>query len=80
MVNASINGVAGLRILAQQSLSLCSERLPKIESFQIQGPVAVATIAFYVLIGVLLCSLVTVAGCYSDFECDHWNFRTSVII
>lgn len=45
-VNASTNGVAELRVLAQQSISLFSERHQKIESFEIQGPVAVATIAF----------------------------------
>jgi hypothetical protein len=46
VVNASTNGVVELRILAQQSLSLFSERHQMIESFEIQGPVAVATIAF----------------------------------
>jgi len=46
VVNASTNGVAELRALAQQSLSLFSERHQKIESFEIQGPVAVVTIAF----------------------------------
>lgn len=46
VVNASTNGVAELRTLAQQSLSLFSERHQKIESFEIQGHVAVAAIAF----------------------------------
>ena len=46
VVNASTNGVAELRTLAQQSLSLFSERHQKIESFELQGSVAVATIAF----------------------------------
>lgn len=46
VVNASTTGVAELRTLAQQSLSLFSERHQKVESFEIQGPVAVATIAF----------------------------------
>lgn len=46
VVSASTNGVAELRSLAQQSLSLFSERHQKIESFEIQGPVAVAAIAF----------------------------------
>jgi hypothetical protein len=46
VVNASTNGVVELRILAQQSLTLFSERHQMIESFEIQGPVAVATIAF----------------------------------
>ncbi len=50
VVNASTNGVAELRILAQQSLSLFSERHQKIDSFEIQGPVAVATIAFYAVV------------------------------
>ena len=45
-VNASTNGVAELRALAEQSLSLFSERHQKIESFEIQGSVGVATIAF----------------------------------
>lgn len=45
-VNASTNGVAELRTLAQQSLSLFSERHQKIESFELQDHVAVATIAF----------------------------------
>lgn len=46
VVNASTHGVAELRALAQQSLSLFSERHQEIESFEIQGPVAVACIAF----------------------------------
>jgi hypothetical protein len=46
VVNASTNGVAELRALAQQSLSLFSERHQQIESFEIRGPVAVVTIAF----------------------------------
>ncbi|GAB4087564.1 nuclear transport factor 2 family protein [Hydrogenophaga soli] len=45
-VNASTNGMDELRALAQQSLSLFSERHQQIASFEIQGPVAVATIAF----------------------------------
>ena len=45
-VNASTNGVAELKTLAQQSLSLFSERHQKIESFELQDHVAVATIAF----------------------------------
>ncbi len=46
VVNASTNGVEELRTLAQQSLSLFSERHQKIESFELQGSVAVATITF----------------------------------
>lgn len=46
VVNASTNGVAELRTLAQQSLSLFSERHQKIESFGLHGSVAVTTIAF----------------------------------
>jgi len=46
VVNASTSGVAELRALAQQSLSLFSERCQTIESFEIHGSVAVATIAF----------------------------------
>lgn len=46
VVNASTNGVAELEALARQSLSLFSERHQKIESFELQGHVAVATIAF----------------------------------
>ena len=46
VVNASTNGIAELRTLAQHSLSLFSERNQTIESFELQGPVAVATIAF----------------------------------
>ncbi len=46
VVNANTNGVAELRTLAQQSLSLFSERHQVIKSFEIQGSVAVAIIAF----------------------------------
>lgn len=46
VVNARTNGVVELRTLAQQSLSLFSERQQKIESFELQGSVAVVTIAF----------------------------------
>jgi len=50
VVTASTNGVAELRALAQQSLSLFSERHQKIESFEIQGSVAVAAIAFRAIV------------------------------
>lgn len=50
VVNASANGVAELKALALQSLSLFSERHQKIESFEIQYPVAVATIAFHAVV------------------------------
>jgi len=46
VVNASTSGVAELKTLAQQSLSLFSERRQVIESFEVQGSRAVATIAF----------------------------------
>lgn len=50
VVNASTHGVAELRGLAQQSLSLFSQRQQKIETFEIQGSVAVATIAFHAVV------------------------------
>ena len=50
VVNASTHGVAELRALAQQSLSLFSQRQQKIETFEIQGSVAVATIAFHAVV------------------------------
>ena len=46
VVNASANGVAELRTLAQQSLPLFSERHQKVESLELQGSMAVVTIAF----------------------------------
>lgn len=46
VVNAWTKGVAELKTLAQQSLSLFSERHQVIESFEIQGSQAVASIAF----------------------------------
>jgi hypothetical protein len=46
VVNASTSGVAELKTLAEQSLSLFSERCQVIESFQVQGSQAVASIAF----------------------------------
>lgn len=46
VVNASTSGVAELKTLAQQSLSLFSERRQVIESFEVQESQAVATIAF----------------------------------
>jgi hypothetical protein len=50
VVNASASGVEELRTLAQQSLSLFSERRQTIESFETHGPVAVATIAFRAIV------------------------------
>ena len=52
VVNASTTGVAELRALAQQSLSLFSERHQKIESLEVHGPgpVAVASIAFRAIV------------------------------
>lgn len=52
VVNASARGVAELRTLAEQSLSLFSERRQTIESVEIQGSVAVATIAFRAVVAV----------------------------
>lgn len=46
MVNVCTSGVAELRTLALQSLSLFTERRQTIKSFEIQGHVAVVTIAF----------------------------------
>ncbi|WP_028996803.1 nuclear transport factor 2 family protein [Azohydromonas australica] len=46
VLNESTTGVAELKALAQQSLSLFSERHQEITSFEIQDSVAVATIAF----------------------------------
>ena len=46
VVNASTNGVAEFKTLAKQSLSLFSERRQVIESFNVQGYRAVASIAF----------------------------------
>ena len=50
MVNASTNGIAELRTLAQQSLSLFSERHQKVESFKFQGSVVVVSIAFRAIV------------------------------
>lgn len=46
IVNASANGVAELKNLAEQSLSIFSERRQVIESFEVQGSRAVASITF----------------------------------
>jgi hypothetical protein len=46
VVNASTSGVDELKTVAQQSLSLFSERRQVIEAFDVQGSRAVATIAF----------------------------------
>ncbi|MBN2416250.1 nuclear transport factor 2 family protein [bacterium] len=46
VVNASTSGVAELKTLAKQSMSLFSERFQVIESFEVQGSQAVASIAF----------------------------------
>jgi len=46
VVNSSTNGVAELKTLAQQTLSLFSERRQVIESFEVQGSWAVASITF----------------------------------
>lgn len=46
VVNASAHGIAELKSLALQSIALFSERHQRIESFELQGPVAIATIAF----------------------------------
>lgn len=73
VVNASTTGVEELRILAQQSLSLFSERQQKIESFEIQGPVAVATIAFHAVVaadlpnGLKKGQVLNISGC-TEFE------------
>ena len=46
VVNASTSGVVELGTLARQSLSLFSERSQRIESFEVRGTLAVASIAF----------------------------------
>lgn len=73
VVNASTHGVTELRTLAQQSLALFSERHQKIESFEIQGHVAVVTIAFHAVVaadlpnGLKKGQVLNLAGC-SEFE------------
>lgn len=52
VVNASTHGIAELRSLARQSVALFSERHQRIESFELHGPVAVATIAFRAVVAV----------------------------
>lgn len=73
VVNASTNGVAELRTLAQQSLSLFSERHQKIESFDLRGSVAVATIAFRAVVAAdlpngLKKGQILNLSCRSEFE------------
>jgi hypothetical protein len=46
VVNASTSSVAELKTLAEQSLSLFSQRRQVIESFEVHGSRAVGTIAF----------------------------------
>jgi len=46
VVNASAAGISELRALAQQSLSLFSERQQVIESFQCEGSKALVSVAF----------------------------------
>lgn len=52
VVTVRTNGIGELRALAQQSLSLFSERNQKIESFELQGTVAVVAIAFRAVVAV----------------------------
>jgi hypothetical protein len=46
VVNASTVGVSELRALAEQSLPIFSERHQKIESFELQGSLALASISY----------------------------------
>lgn len=46
VVNASTSGVVELKTLAKQSLALFLERCQIIQSFEVQGSCAVASIAF----------------------------------
>ena len=50
IVNASTAGISELRALAQQSLSLFTERQQVIESFQCEGSSALVSIAFRAVI------------------------------
>jgi len=50
VVNASTNGIAELKALAEQSLSLFSERHQEILSFEINGNWAVASIGFRAIV------------------------------
>lgn len=50
VVNVSTAGISELRTLAQQSLSLFSERQQVIESFQYEGSKVVVSVAFRAII------------------------------
>lgn len=50
VVNASTSGVAELKTLAKQSLALFLERCQIIQSFEVQGSGAVASIAFHAVV------------------------------
>ena len=50
VVNASAAGVSELRALAQQSLSLFSERQQIIESFRCEGSKALVTVSFRAIV------------------------------
>ena len=76
VVNASTSGVAELRALAQQSLSMFSERHQVIESFETHGSCAVASIAFRAVVaddlpnGLKKGQVLSLSG-HSEFEfCD----------
>lgn len=51
-VNAETQGIDEFRILAQQSLQLFSERRQVVESLEVHGPSAVASIAFHAVAAV----------------------------
>ena len=49
-VNASTHGIAELEALARQSLALFSERRQTLQTFALQGPVAMVTVAFHAVV------------------------------
>lgn len=49
-VNASTHGIAELEALARQSQALFSERRQTLQTFALQGPVAIVTVAFHAVV------------------------------
>ena len=79
-VNASTHGIAELEALARQSLALFSERRQTLQTFALQGPVAMVTVAFHAVVAADLPALGLKQGDVMDLAGrSEFEFRDGLI-
>ncbi len=79
-VNANTHGIAELEALARQSQALFSERRQTLQTFALQGPVAMVTVAFHAVVAADLPALGLKQGDVMDLAGrSEFEFRDGLI-